>query len=161
MNRLDLHASTGIVSEEMLLAHLAEAIDASDDPIVSKSIEGVIQCCNPATERVFGYSADELIGRPVTVLIPPERQSEEREILDRIRSGERVEHFETVRLTKDGRRIDVSLTISPIRDATGAIIGASKIARDITERRRAHAAHAHLAAIIESSDDAIISKDLS
>src|SRR5262249_13197911 len=120
----------------------------------------IIQSCNAAGERIFGYSAGELVGKPVRVLIPPERQTEEDDILARIRRGERVEHFETVRLRRDGRPLDVSLTISPVRDAAGRIIGASKIARDITEEKRIRAAHSYLAAIVESSEDAILSKNL-
>jgi PAS domain S-box-containing protein len=91
-------------------------------------------------ERLFGYTAQEAIGQPITLIIPPERQDEEHEILARLRNGERVDHFETVRVTKQGRRIDISLTISPIRDGAGRIIGASKVARDITERKRAEEA---------------------
>jgi PAS domain S-box-containing protein len=141
-------------------AYLAAIVESSDDAILSKDLNGIIQSCNAAGERIFGYSCSELIGKPVRLLIPPERQTEEDVILARIRRGERVEHFETVRLTKDKRRIDVSLTISPVRDSSGRIIGASKIARDITEQKRARAAQAYLAAIVESSDDAILSKNL-
>jgi PAS domain S-box-containing protein len=121
-------------------AHLAAIVDSSDDAILSKNLDGIILSCNAAAERIFGYRASELIGRPVTTLIPPERITEEDEILARIRRGVRIDHFETVRVAKDGTRLDVSLTISPIRDASGTIIGASKIARDITERKRAAAA---------------------
>src|SRR5689334_15224974 len=117
-------------------AYLAAIVEASDDAILSKNLDGVIQSCNPAGERMFGYTAGELIGRPVRILIPPERQAEEDDILARIRRGERVDHFETVRLRKDGRPLEISLTVSPVRDAAGAIIGASKIARDITEQKR-------------------------
>src|SRR5262245_27570128 len=141
-------------------AYLAAIVESSDDAILSKDLNGIIQSCNAAGERIFGYSAAELIGKSVRQLIPPERQSEEDEILARIARGERVEHFETVRLTKDHRRIDVSLTISPVRDVSGRIVGASKIARDVTEEKRARTAQAYLAAIVESSDDAILSKDL-
>ena len=141
-------------------AYLAAIVQSSEDAILSKDLDGIIQSCNAAGERIFGYPAAELVGKPVRILIPPERQSEEDDILDRIRNGRRVEHFETVRVTREGRRIDVSLTISPVRDASGRIIGASKIARDITEQKRARRAQAYLAAIVESSDDAILSKDL-
>lgn len=140
--------------------NLAAIVESSDDAILSKNLDGIIQSCNAAAERIFGYSARELIGQPVRMLIPQERQAEEDEILARIRRGERIDHFETVRITKDRRLIDVSLTISPIHDASGEVIGASKIARDITERRRAREKEAYLAAIISSSADAIISKDL-
>jgi PAS domain S-box-containing protein len=142
------------------LRYLAAIVESSEDAIVSKDLDGIIQWCNPATERLFGYTVAELVGRPVRILIPPERQAEEDDILARLRRGERVQHFETVRVTKDHRRIDVSLTISPVLDDSGAVIGASKIARDITEQKRTAAVQAHLAAIVESSDDAILSKDL-
>ena len=141
-------------------AYLAAIVESSDDAILSKNLDGIIQSCNAAGERIFGYAAAELIGQPVRILIPPERQAEEDDILARLRRGERIQHFETVRLRKDGRRIDVSLTISPVRDAAGHIIGASKTARDITEQKRNRAARAYLAAIVESSEGAIISKNL-
>src|SRR5918992_865714 len=118
-------------------AYLAAIVDSADDAILSKDINGVIRSCNRAAERLFGYTAAELIGRPVRILIPADRQAEEDHILARIRRGERVDHFETKRITKDGRLLDISLTVSPVRDSTGTIIGASKIARDITEQRRA------------------------
>jgi PAS domain S-box-containing protein len=121
-------------------SYLAAIVESSDDAIISKNLEGVIQSCNSGAERVFGYAASELIGQSVRILIPPDRQAEEDEILARIRRGERVDHFETVRLAKDGRPVDISLTVSPVRDGSGAIIGVSKIARDITERKRAAAA---------------------
>jgi PAS domain S-box-containing protein len=140
--------------------YLAAIVESSDDAILSKDTNGIIQSANAAAERIFGYSARELIGKSVRLLIPRELQAEEDEILARIRRGERVDHFETVRLAKDGHRIDVSLTISPVRDALGRVIGASKIARDITERKRALAAQARLAAIVTSSTDAIVTKDL-
>jgi PAS domain S-box-containing protein len=120
--------------------YLAAIVESSDDAIITKNLDGVIQSCNAAAERLFGYKPPELIGQSVRILIPPDRQAEEDEILARIRRGERVDHFETVRLAKDGRQIDISLTVSPVRDASGAIIGVSKVARDITERRRAAAA---------------------
>ncbi len=118
-------------------ARLAAIVESSDDAIVSKSIESRILSWNSAAERLFGYTAEEAIGQLINMIIPPERQSEEQTIIQRLLSGERVDHFETVRIAKSGRRIDVSLTISPIRDERGRIVGASKIARDITERRRA------------------------
>jgi PAS domain S-box-containing protein len=118
-------------------AYLAAIIDSADDAIISKSLDGIIQWCNAAAERMFGYSSRELVGQPVRILIPPERQSEEDDILERLRRGERVDHFETVRLTKDGRILDIALTVSPVRDADGTIIGASKIVRDISAVKRA------------------------
>ena len=117
-------------------AFLAAIVEASDDAIVSKTLDGVIRSWNAGAERLFGYAAKEAVGRPITLIIPPERQDEEHEIIARIRGGERVEHFETVRVSKQGRRIDISLTVSPIRDSAGCVIGASKIARDITDRKR-------------------------
>lgn len=117
-------------------AFLAAIVDSSDDAIVSKSLSGIIMTWNKGAERIFGYSADEAVGQPVTIVIPKDRLDEEPAILARIQAGERVDHFETVRRRKDGNLIDISLTISPIRDASGEIIGASKIARDISERRR-------------------------
>jgi PAS domain S-box-containing protein len=117
-------------------ARLAAIVESSEDAIVGKTLEGVIRSWNAAAERVFGYSAGEAVGQSITLIIPPERLDEERVILSQLRRGERIEHFETVRVRKDGQRIDVSLTVSPIRDETGHVIGASKIARDITARRR-------------------------
>ena len=109
-------------------------------PSSARSLDGIIQTWNAGAERLFGYSAAEAIGQPITLLIPPERQDEEPALLERLRRGERIEHFETVRVAKDGRRIDISLTVSPIRNADGKIIGASKVARDITQRKQAEAA---------------------
>ena len=121
---------------EQQLRWLASIIDSSDDAIVSKNLDGVITSWNSGAERVFGYSASEAIGQPITLVIPHARQSEEREILTRIRRGERVDHFETVRQRKNGSLIVVSLTVSPVKDANGKIVGASKIARDITEQKK-------------------------
>jgi PAS domain S-box-containing protein len=117
------------------LAFLAAIIENSDDAIISKDLNGVITSWNKSAEKLFGYTSDEAVGQPVTILIPPERQAEEPRILDRIRRGEPVEHYDTVRRRKDGSSVEVSLTVSPIRDA-GRIIGASKIARDISERKQ-------------------------
>jgi len=117
-------------------AFLAAIVESSDDAIVSKSLEGRIRSWNGSAERLFGYKADEVIGKPITIIIPPELQYQEHDILSRIGRGERIEHFETVRVTKDGRRIDVSLTISPVRNREGRVIGVSKSARDISERKR-------------------------
>jgi PAS domain S-box-containing protein len=122
---------------ERAAQRLAAIVSSSDDAIVSKNLDGFIMTWNAGAERLFGYSAAEVIGQPITIVIPPDRLHEEPMILGRIRSGERVDHYETVRRRKDGRLVDVSLTISPVRDASGVIVGASKIARDITERRRA------------------------
>jgi PAS domain S-box-containing protein len=121
---------------EQRLRWLASIVECSDDAIVSKNLDGIITSWNSAAERVFGYSASEAIGQHITLVIPQDRHSEEREILTRIRRGERVDHFETVRLHKSGSLIVVSLTISPVKDGNGKIVGASKIARDITEQKR-------------------------
>jgi PAS domain S-box-containing protein len=115
---------------------LAAIVDSSSDAIISKTPDGVITSWNPAAERMFGWTAAEAIGQPITLIIPPDRRAEEAHVLAHIRRGERVEHFETVRVAKDGRRIDVSLTVTPIRNARRRVIGASKSAREITERRR-------------------------
>jgi PAS domain S-box-containing protein len=116
---------------------LASIVESSDDAIISKDLNGIIRSWNKGAERLFGYIADEAVGKPVMILIPPDRQNEEFMILKRIACGESIEHFETVRERKDGRSIEISLTISPVKDIEGRIVGASKIARDITERRRA------------------------
>jgi PAS domain S-box-containing protein len=119
------------------MARLAAIVEFSQDAIVSKTVDGIILSWNAGAERLFGYEPREAIGKPITIIIPPERRDEEYEILARIVRGDRVEHFETVRVSKHGRRIDISLTVSPLRDSVGRIIGASKIARDITDRKRA------------------------
>lgn len=123
-------------SVEEARAHLAAIVDSTDDAVISISLEGSILSWNSGAERLFGHTASEIIGRSVTALIPPERQAEETAILARIRAGAKVEKFETVRVAKDGRRLHVSLTVSPMHGPEGTIIGASKIARDITERKR-------------------------
>ena len=117
-------------------AWLAAIVESSDDAIASKTLDGIVTSWNPAAARLFGYEPQEIVGRPITTIIPPELHAEEVDILARLRRGERIEHYETVRVAKDGRRIDISLTISPIRGADDTIIGASKIARDITDRKR-------------------------
>jgi PAS domain S-box-containing protein len=131
-------------SHEELAYRLAAIVESSDDAIVSKTLEGVITSWNRAAERIFGWTADEAVGRHITLIIPPERHPEEDVVLAKLRRGERIEHFETVRVTKDGRLLDVSLTVSPVRDAAGTIVGASKIARDVTERRRLETERADL-----------------
>ena len=115
---------------------LASVVESSDDAIVCKTLEGRILTWNQGAEGIFGYSDAEAVGSPITIIIPPERLDEGRTILDRLRKGERIEHYETVRVAKDGRRLDISVTISPLRDLAGHIFGASKIARDITARKR-------------------------
>jgi PAS domain S-box-containing protein len=117
------------------LSSLASIVESSDDAIVSKNLDGVITTWNRGAERIFGYTAEEAVGRPITIVIPENRQSEEREILTRIRRGERIDHFETIRQRKHGSLITVSLTVSPVKNAEGKIVGASKVARDITEQK--------------------------
>jgi PAS domain S-box-containing protein len=125
---------------EKAKARLAAIVESSDDAIVSKDLNGIINSWNHGAERIFGYTAEEAIAQPVSMLIPPERLDEEPKILERIRRGERIEHYETVRRRKDGTLLDISLSVSPIVDASGQIVGASKIARDITERKQAEQA---------------------
>lgn len=139
---------------------LAAIVESSDDAIVGKDLNGIITSWNASAEKIFGFKADDMIGRSIMTLIPPELQHEEVEIMRRLKAGERIEHFETQRLKRGGDRINVSLTISPIKDARGRVIGASKIARDISERRRTDETRLQLAAIVESSEDAIIGKTL-
>lgn len=114
-------------------SRLAAIVQGSDDAIIAKNLNGIVTSWNASAERIFGYTEKEVLGKPITIIIPSELQSEEADILRRLRSGERVEHFETVRITKGGKQVLVSLTISPVRDASGRIVGASKIARDITQ----------------------------
>jgi PAS domain S-box-containing protein len=140
--------------------HLAAIVSSSDDPIISKDLNGIITSWNEAATRVFGYAAEEIIGSSILRLIPPDLHQEEQDILRKVRAGERIEHFETTRMKKNGERFAVSVTISPVRDATGRVIGASKILRDIAERKRIEESRYRLAAIVDSADDAIISKDL-
>ena len=118
-------------------ALLAAVVQSTADAVITKTLDGMITTWNEAAQRLFGYTADEAVGRPITLIIPPDRLVEEGRILEQLRRGERLEHYETIRQTRDGRRIDISLTVSPIRDATGRIVGASKVARDITARKRA------------------------
>ena len=134
----------GQTPEDIARAWLAAIVDSSDDAIVSKTLDGVITTWNRAAERMFGYTAAEAIGKHITLIIPSERRHEEDEVLARLRRGETVDHFETVRQRKDGRRLYISLTVSPIRDARGVIVGASKIARDITDKKHAEAERALL-----------------
>jgi PAS domain S-box-containing protein len=122
---------------EVAQSYLAAIVESSDDAIIGKTLQGIITSWNKGAERLFGYTASEIIGLPIITLIPPDRREEEKEIIERLRRGERVERFETVRIGKDGIPVDISLTISPIKDSSGRIIGASKIARDISERKRA------------------------
>ena len=139
---------------------LAAIVDSSDDAIIGKTLAGVITSWNAAAERLFGYTSGEAVGQHIALIIPQERWLEEDDVLARVLAGQRVDHLETVRVAKNGRRVDVSITVSPMRDSSGRIIGASKVARDLSGRRQAEITQAHLAAIVESSDDAIVSKTL-
>ena len=133
-------------------ARLAAIVQSSDDAIVSKSLDGIIRTWNTGAERIFGYSAEEAIGKHITLIIPEERRAEEDMVLGKIRRGEVVDHFDTVRRTKDGRLLNISLTVSPMRDASGRIIGASKIARDITQNKQMDQALRHLVEELRSAD---------
>jgi len=145
-------------SPDEAVAHLAAIVESSEDAIISKTLEGIILSWNSGAERLYGYPAEEAIGQAMTILLPEGRADEENSILERIRRGDRVQHFETVRKMKSGRLIDVSLSISPVCDVTGAVVGASHVARNVTDRRRSEEQAARLAAIVDSSDDAIIGK---
>jgi len=140
--------------------HLAKIVDSSDDAIVSKDLNGIVTSWNDSAERMFGYTAAEAVGRSIRIIIPADRQSEEDFLLSRVRAGEAVRHYETIRQRKDGTLIPISLTVSPIYDDRGVVVGASKIARDISDRREADLATRRLAAVVEWSDDAIVAKDL-
>ncbi len=127
---------TGRREAEQATFRLAAIVESSEDAIISKDLNGIINSWNAGAERVFGFTPQEAIGRSITIIIPPDLRDEEKQILRRLRKGERIEHFETVRMNKAGGRLNISLTISPVKDSKGAIIGASKIARDVTERKR-------------------------
>jgi PAS domain S-box-containing protein len=131
--RSDVRAGAALDAQ----ARLAAVVESSDDAIVSKDLDGTVHSWNPAAERLFGYAPHEMIGRPITVIIPPDRRGEEDAIIDRVRRGEPIERYETVRVRKDGTPVEVSLTVSPVRDRGGRVIGASKIARPISDLRRA------------------------
>jgi PAS domain S-box-containing protein len=158
-----IHTLTAIapdVQHEGQQALLAAIVNTSEDAIVSKTLQGIITSWNQSAERLFGYAPSEIIGRHISVLIPPSRLSEEDTIIGRITQGKTVSHFETVRLTKDGREIHISLSVSPVRDSAGNIIGASKIVRDISDRKKAEERQSILASIVDTSDDTILSKTL-
>ena len=147
-----------IGSAEEAQALLAAIVASSDDAIISKDLNGIVRSWNQSAERIFGYTAEEIVGKSITLLFPPDRLREEPEILRRIQRGERVDHFQTVRIRKDGTPITVSVTISPIHDGKGKVVGASKVARDISQNALLEG---RFSAIVASSDDAIVSKDLS
>ena len=146
--------------DDVAIRHLARVVESSDDAIVSKDLNSIIRSWNRAAERMFGYTAAEAIGQSIRMIIPADRQGEEDMVLARIRAGEGITHFDTIRQRKDGTLIPISLTVSPIHDDAGRVIGASKIARDISDRKEAAVAAHQLAAVVESSDDAIVTKDL-
>src|ERR1022692_5120280 len=141
--------------------HLAAIVENSDDAIVSKDLEGKILSWNDAATQMYGYSAEEALDQPIDIVIPEDsqRRQEELDIRARIARGARIQHYETIRRRKDGSLFEVSLSISPVRDASGRIVAAAGIVRDISERRAFEAAQ-HMAAIVENSDDANVSKDL-
>jgi PAS domain S-box-containing protein len=147
-------------SPELAPYWLSAIIDSADDAIISKTLDGIITSWNKGAQRIFGYTAEEIVGKPIHILIPTDHPDEEPMILARLRAGERIENYETQRVRKDGSLVDISLTVSPIKNPNGTIIGASKIVHDITERKRAQQELLQTAAIVENSDDAIISKDL-
>jgi PAS domain S-box-containing protein len=138
---------------------LAAIVDSSDDAIVSKTLDGVITSWNNSAERMFGYTREEAVGQHITLIIPKDRRDEEVKIAERLRRGERVDHFETVRVRKDGTLLDLSLTISPVKDVAGRVVGASKVARDITERKQVEQALAERARLLDLSNDAIFVRD--
>jgi len=140
-----------------MFSFLTAIVDSSHDAIVSKTLDGIITSWNPAAEQMFGYTATEAVGQSIRLIIPSDRQAEEDYVLSKVRQGERVDHFETIRQRKDGGTIHISLTVSPIKNAQGVIVGASKIAHDISDRKRLEFL---LSSIVTSSDDAIISKTL-
>jgi PAS domain S-box-containing protein len=144
----------------MPLAFLGAIVESSDDAIIGMTLEGLIISWNAGATRIYGHKPSDAVGQHITALIPPEFRDEEQRILDKVRRGERVDHFETTRATKDGRRVRVSLAVSPVRDATGTVIAASETARDIELQKRAERATAQLAAIVEFSEDAVVSKTL-
>lgn len=144
------------LAQDEALIMLASIVESSDDAIISKDLDGVIRSWNRAAERIFGYTSEEAVGRPITLIIPDELLAEEQQILQKLRRGERIDHFETVRVSKSGRRLDISLTISPMRDPTGRVIGVSKVARDITEFKRTQDALARDALLLANVRDAVI-----
>ncbi len=148
------------LSAGQMQSMLASLVESSEDAIISKNLESIVQTWNGGAERLFGYTAAEMIGNSITTLIPEDLLSEEDDILSKLRRGERIEHYETIRRRKDGQLVNISLTVSPVYDETGTLVGGSKICRDITHRQKANNEKAMLATIVESSEDGIISKDL-
>jgi PAS domain S-box-containing protein len=150
---------TGRKTTERANGLLAAIVGTSDDAIISKTLDGVITSWNKGAERIFGYSAEEAVGQNISMIIPHDRRKEETYILEQLRRGERVEHFETVRVTKEGKLVDISVAISAVKDADGRIIGASKVARDITERKQGERALAERGLLLDLSNDAIMVRD--
>ena len=141
--------------------HLAAIVASSDDPIISKDLNAESSPAGTTRPNVPSeYQTDEILGEPILRIIPPELHHEEAHILAKLRAGERIDHYETIRMKKNGERFPVSVTISPVKDDTGRVIGASKIARDISDRKKPDESRFRLAAVVDSADDAIISKDL-
>jgi PAS domain S-box-containing protein len=159
IRELEVSEAKWLQSEDYA-TRLAAMVQSADDAIIGKTIRGIVQTWNPGAERLYGYTSEDMVDQDMTILLPPDRRDEEAFILARIARGERVDHFDTVRRRKDGQLINVSVAISPIRDKNGLVIGASHVARDITAGAEFQLARARLAAIVESSDDAIISKNL-
>ena len=135
-NDMDSVAAAQSLAKPFSDSYLAAIVESSDDAIASKDLNGIVTSWNRSAERLFGYKPEEIIGKPILLVIPPELHQDEQTILSKIRRGEKIEHFETVRLRKNGERIDVSLTISPVKDENGRVIGAAKIVRDITESKK-------------------------
>ena len=152
--------NTALEHANVISSRFEAIVESSDDAIISKDLNGIMRTWNKSAETIFGYTADEVVGKSVTILIPADHLNEEPDILARIRAGQRIDHYETVRKRKDGRLLNISLTVSPIKNGAGQIIGASKIARDITGKKQNEAIAKQFEAIVTSSDDAIISKDL-
>jgi PAS domain S-box-containing protein len=156
-----IHLPTDSMSSaEQKQAILAAIVATSDDAIISKTLQGIVTSWNPAAERMFGYSETEAIGRHISLIIPPDRLNEEELIISNITRGNKIDHFETVRVAKNGSQIPISVTISPIINRSGTIVGASKIARDISIYKQASEKQGMLAAIVDGSDDTILSKTL-
>ncbi len=151
---------TRLTEGEEKQAMLAAIVNSSDDTIISKTLDGIITSWNPAAERMFGFTANEAVGKHISLIIPPSRIKEEEFIIGQITKGNKLDHFETIRVAKDGHEIPISITVSPIIGSRGKVIGASKIARDITERKKAEEKQSILASIIDTSDDTILSKTL-
>ena len=154
------HLNHNILQNVNEIARLSAIVESSDDAILSEKFDGTITSWNEAAQHIFGYTANEAINHHISIVVPEEMYEEEEEIIERVKKGERTKHYETIRKTKDGNKICVSLTISPIKNAEGDVIGISKIARDISDQTLANEKQAVLAAIVNSSDDAIISKTL-